>query len=443
MTVRRRAALLVTGTACLLGALVPAVQVSAAEQEKGEGLGSYGLAANAPVVQVRFDDGNRCAGQPSSTGGCEGVVPETVSTLSKGPIGYALSSIVWPGTLGGNLGSTIILAGNGQVPQDATQLNSPVRAEARTGQGDAKTTYDDVPGTTMTASATDDEVTASADVAQSQALGVGTFGNSTSRTRTAVTGVATAVGEAFSEVTDVELAGVVKIGAVRSTAKATTDGAVAKAEGGTVASGITIAGVPVTIDDKGIRVAGQGGPFNETLSDTVNAAVAQAGLTVAVSRPVTTSERGNVQYSAGSLVFDFQPSEEAHFTVVLGGATVSLAAEPGFDLDGVDLPVAPVPAFEAPPATGGTADLPVGDAPAPVALDGGAAPAPDVAAPAEGAVALPELAERRLELPDGIPPATLVLGLLGAGLLAGAFKRLPDRLLETAPTTRCTLGGER
>ena len=437
-TFSSRAGLLTAGVACLLVAAVP--PVVAQEAEKGAGLGSFSLSANAPAVQVQVDDGGRCGRSVAGTAGCEGVVPESVSTLAKGPVGFALSSVVWPGTLAGNLGSTIILAGGSEVPPEARMLNSPIRAEARTGGDDKEVVYDDVPGARMTASAVDDEVKAAAEVAQSAALGVGTFGNSRSNTRTAVTGPAAAVAEATSSVSDISFAnGLVTIGSVRSTATATTDGKTAKVEGSTVTTGMKIAGVPVELTDKGITVQGTSVPLNKTLSDTVNSAVAAAGMTIALSQPVETKERGNADYRAGSLVFVWQPQPDQQFTVVLGGAAVSVAAEPEltFDLGG---DVAVAPPVEAPAVTGGLTGAPsTGEVPAP---DLGTPTAPDVAAPAEP-VAAPQTAPvaQRLALPDGLPPVSLVLGLVGAGLLAAGLRRLPDRLLEQAPTTSCVLEG--
>src|SRR5688500_6327401 len=97
---RRRAAigLMAAGTAALVASVtatlaVPttaqAAQTAPVAAEPGSGFSSFNLAANAPVWQTRFHDGSNCSGTPGGTGGCEGVVPETVSTLRNGPIGYA------------------------------------------------------------------------------------------------------------------------------------------------------------------------------------------------------------------------------------------------------------------------------------------------------------------------------------------------------------------
>lgn len=426
--------LLVAGAACLLAAATPLAGALAAE-EPGSGFGSFSLAANAPVVQLREDDGGNCSGEPGGTAGCEGVVPETVSTLAKGPIGFALSSVAWPGTLAGNLGTLLIVSGNGAVPQEATILNSPVRAEARTGQDPAtQTTTDRPPGTTMTATALPDEVKAAAEVAQSAAGAFGSFGNATSSSRTAVTGVRTAVAEADSRVSNVALAGgVVKIGSVTSTARGSTDGTTATAQGATTVNGMTIAGVPVVVDDDGVHVAGQGGPLNKTASDAVNAAIKNLNMTITISQPMSTGEGPNLVFNAGSLIFTWQQTEAATMSVVLGGASLSLASSEGFAFATPELPpfqggTGPLPPFvpaDPPPFVPPATD--VGDAPLALAPP---EPAPVSAdPPPPSAPLVPVTAARPLSLFDGLPIGAVLLGLAGVGLVAAGLRRLPDTVL--------------
>jgi hypothetical protein len=408
--------------------------VAAADDEPGSGFGSYNLAANAPVEQVRFTDGDKCGGSPGGTGGCEGVVPEAVSTLRKGPIGYALSSVAWPGVLAGNLGSIVVVSGG---PKEASALNSPVRAEARNGSGPDTVTNTQYPGMTMVATAKDDVVSAAADIAQSTNNQAGTFNNSSSKTKVALTSATTGIAEAYSHADGISLAGgVVTIGSVTSTAKGTTDGAKASATGSTLVKDVKIAGVPVTIDERGVTVNGNNVPLNKAASDAVNAAITNAGMSIAVSLPTGKPDRGNITYTAGSLVFVWK-TPGGSFTAILGGATVQLAAiqGSGFNLDLGD-PTAPItdppPPFSAGSAgSAGTAGTPG----APPVL-GGQAPAAPAVAPAQIA---PVLAGRKLPLPEAPSPAYAVLGLLGVGLLAVGMRQLPDRVLAARATT-CVLG---
>ena len=141
-------------------------------------------------------------------------------------------------------------------PGPGEGVNDPVRAEARNGSGPDTVTNNDYQGVTMVATAKDDLVAATADIAQSSNSQAGTFNNSSSKTKVAVTGPTTAVAEAYSHADDIALAGgVVTIGSVTSTAKGTTDGADASASGSTLVNDVKIAGVPVT--DRRARCDGQ------------------------------------------------------------------------------------------------------------------------------------------------------------------------------------------
>ncbi|MEO6204999.1 MAG: hypothetical protein ABIO67_06415 [Mycobacteriales bacterium] len=402
--------------------------------DPGSGFGSFNLAANAPVEQMRFNDGDKCGGTQAGSGGCEGVIPQTVSTLRNGPIGYALSAVVWPGDLAGNIGSIVVVAGG---PAQATTLNTPVRAESRTGSGPGTVTNKDYPGMTMVASATDNVVSASADIAESKSSQGGDFHHSTSRTKVAVTGPTTAIAEAYSHADGISLAGgVVTIGSVTSNVKGTTDGVKATATGSTVVNDVRIAGVPVTVDERGVTVKDSNAPLNKAAADAVNAAVSAAGMSVAISQPSEQREGGSVAYTAGSLIFAWKTSGGTA-TAILGGASLQLAAVRGGgfqpDLgDATSLTPAQPPAVSSgvtPPLAGSGFEPPpqAGSVPPP--------DAPTVAAPA----VVPVLAARRSPLPGAPSPAYAVLGLAGVGLLAAGMRQLPDRLLE-ARDNDCLLG---
>ncbi len=418
---------------------------ASAQAAPGSGLGSFSLAAAAPAAQFRVDDGGNCAGSPSGTGACEGVIPEAVSTLSNGPVGFAISSVVWPGALAGNAGTLLLVSGGDQVPPQATMLNSPVRAEART--GDKPTTNSDYPGATMKASAEPYDVRASGEVAQSQALAVGTFGNAVGSSRTAVTGAKDAVAEASSRVSDISLAaGAVKIGAVTSTAKATTDGTKTAVGGSTTTSGMSIGGVPVTVDEKGISVAGQSNPLGQTASGAVNTVISNLNMKIAVSEPTTTSANGSTTYNAGSLVFVWEPQPGTVLSAVFGSSTVTVAAAPSLSFDTGDTPAPPLPVdavdepapfvpdavvVDAAPVAEPVVDLPVELTPVeePVAVD-----APPAAPVQAVGVA------KSFPLFGGIPSLLVIMGLAGVGFLAAGLRRLPDQVLATTPTTTCPLG---
>ena len=444
---RRRTALacIVTGTLALgASVLLPvaaSAQVAVEGAEPGSGFGSFNLSASAPSVQVRFADGANCSARAAGTGGCEGVIPETVSTLRNGPIGYGLSSVVWPGVLAGNIGS-VVLAANPSAPGEVARLNSPVRAEARTGSGPDTVTNADYPGTTMVATAKDDVVSTRADIASSQSAPVGSFGHTTSASSVKLTGPAMAVGDASSRVDDISLAGgQITIGSVSSVVQATTDGAKATGKGKTIVNDVRIANVPVTIDDRGITVQGQNNPVNATAAAAVNQVVSNMGMTVAISQPSGKPEGGKIVYNAGSLVMSWK-TDGGTFTVIFGGAAVALAAVTGDALDfDLDLDTGTIDTGFAPSAPTGSVSAPVSGglaAPGPITAGGAT---PDVAAPQEQ-VLTPALAGQGVPLPGPPSPAYLVIGLFGATLLLAGMRQLPDRVLEARAST-CLLGETR
>jgi hypothetical protein len=288
---------------------------------------------------------------------------------------------------------------------------------------------------TMSATAKDDFVAATTEIAQSQQSQAGNFNNTTSHTQVAVTGPTTAIAEAYSHADDISLAGgVVTIGSVTSTAKGTTDGVKASATGHTVVKDMKIAGVPVTVDEHGVTVNGNNTPLNKIATDTVNTAISQAGMTIAVSLPSGKPDRGNIVYNAGSLVFAWT-TPGGSFMAILGGATVNLAAVQGsgFSLNLGDTtsvtPEQPAAFIPGRPGTPGTAGTP------------GVAPQTSGAQPPAIApqTVTPVLAAQQLPLPKAPSPVYAVLGLFGVGLLAVGMRQLPDRVLE-ARATHCLLG---
>jgi hypothetical protein len=438
MTGRRTGGiLLVAGVLCLAGAALPLVTASA-DAEPGSGLGSFSLSANAPVLQVREDDAaHQCSATTAGTGGCEGVVNESVSQLSNGPVGYALSSVTWPGTLAGNLGNLLVVASGGQVPDEAKALNSPIRAEAHTGgTNPVITDYPPAPAPTiahMKAEAMPTKVTAEAALGGLQQATVGSLGASTSRTSTELTGVSAARATAHSEVQDITIAGVLHLGTVVSDAVATTNGTTATATGHTVVTGATVAGIPVSIDENGITVRTQNVPLPQQATDAVNSALASAGITVALSEAHGTPVGATVAYDAGSLVVLWKQQEGMALSLALGGAQVSTTSAPGFT-------------YIPPPLTTGgtTGGSTTGAAVAPPPLTGGGTPPqlgsqgqpPMVSAPAPFA---PRLAGHKIPMPGGLSPWLTALAVLGAGLVMAGLRHLPERVL-VAGSSSCPNG---
>ncbi|MCW2777913.1 MAG: hypothetical protein JWN17_1638, partial [Frankiales bacterium] len=344
--------------AAVAGGLLLLPVAAGAEDEPGSAFDSYQLLANAPGI------------------GLDGLyrdvaftVPEVTSSLRTGAVGAGLASLAWPGPVIGNGGSTLLVL-SPQLPPETVMLNSPVRAEARTG-GTEKAANNAVPGTVMAATAKPDQVTADASFDQT-GLPVGSVGAMTSASKVALQGAGKAVATSRTTAQDVSLAGgVITLGSVTSTASATSDGVKGVGTGGTTVSGMEVAGVPVTVDGHGIHVQGQTVP-NPLPAQTVDDAIKALGLEATVTQPRTVTSGGGVTYQAGALVLVYTSGGD-QYSLTFGRASASIAAVRGSG-SGADEAVGDAPAATDVPAVLPRTDT--GGAP-PVSGGGGAA-APEV-----------------------------------------------------------------
>lgn len=419
----RRPALVCAAALCFAGAGLLQAVAAHASPEPGAGFLGYTLTSEASGLQVT-EDSPTATSHPEG----EGEVPLSQVRLVSGPVGYALSSIAWPGALAANAGSLLVLAGAPLPPEQAQQLNDPVRAETRTG-GPSTVTNSSVPGAVMHAGVVPGKVASDSLVDGGQAGKTAGFGT-TSTNSSAVLATATATSTADSRAKGISLAsGVVTVDSVVSHATATTDGRLAKASGSTVVTGLQVAGVPVTVDDHGVTVNGTTTPFDPTLTKTVSSALSQLNMRIALSSPTTARQGGTVSYDAGSLIVSWNPPGSANLiTAVLGGARVVASANPA-DPSASDLPLPPA---DAPAVPVGSAGGP-GVAPPPAL---GTPPTgtanPPVAAPPAVAAAFEPLLSGRTT-----PAATVTLCVLGALLLLGALLRVPTTVLVPAPQSAC------
>jgi len=417
---RGRASLVGAATACVLSSGVLTALHARATEPPGSGFLGYTLSAQASGLQVVEDE-------PSATTHpeAESEVPQTQVSLVSGPVGYALSSVAWPGALAANAGSLLLLAG-APVPQDvAHQLNDPVRAETRTG-GPASVENSSVPGAVMRAGVVPGRATADAVLDGGDAGRTAGFGATTARS-TAVLGTDTATTTADSTTKDVSLAaGVVTLDSLVSHATATTDGRRSTASGTTTVNDLRVAGVPVTVDSRGITLASSTTPAD---ASAVQEAVTQLGMTVLLSQPSMSRSGGSVSYDSGSLIVVWTPPGwGGTITVLLGGSRVSASASPADALP-------PSVGTSVPPDGGGRDPAPVGG------LSGGPAAASPL--PATGGTVVAPPATAQLSAPALVsarrpPGSSYALAVLGAALLLGALLRLPPLVLVPPAAATCS-----
>lgn len=389
---------------------------------------SYGLNAEARGFQV-FEDDPTTAGHMA-----EGEVPEARASLNTGPVGYGLASVAWPGPLAANAGSLILVA-SADAPPQATVLNDPVRAEARTGQNPPTTTYNDVPGTSLTATAKSDLVSADASVANTLAS-TGTFGPARAFGKTALSG-GTGTAEASSIVNDVVLAGgAVTIKSFSSSASAKTDGAKGSGKTSTSVVGLSIGGQPATIDEQGVHAA------NAAAQQTLS----QAGIDIVLSAPTKEIKGSTATFTAGSLVIAWK-TDSSVVGAVLGGAQASAAGTPGLEdvLVGLTGDIA-TPGSAGSGATAGSSGGSSGEAVGGTGAVGSSAlpgVAGDAGAATPGASAIPQVG---LAAAPAAAHGTLikmreVVVLLLLGLTLGAaLKAMSDHVLaDKAAAVPCSL----
>jgi hypothetical protein len=424
--------LLVAGAICLAGALAGFVATPpsrADDAQPGSAFGSFGLTAVASGEQFSWDFPGATA-HPMA----ELESPHAVAQLSSGPSGYALSAPAWPGTLAGNAGTTAQLLGLGLPPTVTGNLNDPVRAEARTGTEPSTVTNTSYPGVMLFATAEDTAVEARTSMAGAGGAKIETHST------TEVTGASSGQSTAHATYANVNIGGVITIGAASSSATAKIDGTNTTSSGSTVLSGVTVAGVPAAIDDKGLHIGSSTTP--QTLLVPATNALKAAGMQILVTQPTEQKSNSSVAYTAPSVLFSWKPPGDSNgdsFTVLLGGVSAAASGTPGF----------------------GTAAQPTGDAPAGVDAATSSPEAPGAAraqgpsgdvgssatagttsgAVSKGGTAL-TAAPAVLHLSTAIAPLWVVLGLLGVAFVAGAARRVPDQVLRE-PASTCPLEGGR
>lgn len=457
---RRLSTILVVAGIGTIGAGSIGMLTASATDEPGANFGALDISTSAYGLRVPFFT--------HSGEDVESELPYSLAQLSYS--GHALTSVYWPGDTGGHGGDTFKLLTGSCIPPNPfntvpvplpvplpdlpclaqipplpndvyENMNDPYKAEAQSGSGEPEATVSQ-PGVEMKATATKDFVRATTVMAGGQAPGLNDgVGSSATDTQIKLTGPNTAVVDSVSVMRDVNLGGgALTIESVQSVAHAVTDGKTATGTASTTVQGMKVGGIPVTVDDQGIHVQGQG----QTLPsiDALNGLLKNFGLTVFVANPTKTVKNAAIQLFSGQLIIK-QDNEQytgnlndTGAVVTLGGATINADSSRAYTYDGGPVSV-PTP----PPPTGTT-----GATVSPTGTSGGTIPppggvTPEVATTAPDSGVAPVLAAHGSPLPGGVSPGWVVAVLLGSGLVAAGLKRLPDELFtDRGPS--CSLGGQ-
>jgi hypothetical protein len=394
----------------------------------------------------------------------EGEAPYAFASLQSGGTGDALTSVFWPGGTGGSGGSTLKLLAGGCVPPNPGNtvpipipvplpvpvpclahtpslpdpvyqaLNDPYKAEVQSSDNKTTVTKSN-PGVEMTATASNSLTAAATAIAGTKLPGAGSTGTTTSSSSIKLTGPNTAVIDAVSLVRDVNVgAGALSFASVKSIAHAVTNGKSATGSTGTTVTGMKIAGVPVSVDNKGVHIKGQGTSLPSL--DALNSALKKAGVSVFVAQPTKKVHGASADLFSGQLiVMQGNPQYTSNLNdtgqvLSFGGVSVSADSNRAFQFS------ASPPLSTPPPAQQPGTTTPGVSAPGSASVPG----SPTVASePPTGSS--PILAAAQTKLPGGIAVGWVVLALLGAGLIAAGLKRLPDRVLA-ASAGACPLGND-
>jgi hypothetical protein len=241
-----------------------------------------------------------------------------------------------------------------------------------------------------------------------------------------------------SVLNDISIAGLLHIGAETVTGTVTSSGPQnEKATGGVTYSGVTVAGVPATIDDTGLHIGGNGVPTAAAQGalQQLNSALAQLGATIVASSAVTAvkDSTGTASFVADGFSIAFADSGHT-FTVLISFGHADLIGHALLET-AQPLPL-PVNTGGGPPLDTGVLDTGTG---AGVTLPFAAKPStagPRTTASTGGAQPSQQLVSavdrRPLILPvlAGLAELALLGTLLCAGWMRwGAARRNPDDLL--------------
>lgn len=380
----------------------------------GSQLVSYTAIANAPGLSIH-----------GIYMGISLDVPEVNSSLTTGGVGAGLASIAWPGDIGGN-GGTAFLVLFPSAPSWVKIFNDPIKAETHS-TGTHHVVNKTVPGTVMTSSASHTLVTASS----TTQLGIptlGTLGGFSGSSSAKLIGPHSIRAVSQSAVTNLSLAGgQIDIGSLVSSAVAVSDGKVAHGHANTTVSGVTIAGIPVTIDREGIHLAKSVVP-TAAATKVLSTALAALHLKTTFTNSIVSRQGGTASYDAGALVLTYSPNGST-YSITLGRSAAQVNATPSF----VSSTFTPPPTSTGKPSTssgGAGSTSEVGGLPSTSSSVPDTGQPPSVATQIVNAAADIALA--------GGPTGLMIFGVIAATLLcAFALPRVAARFLDVPAEAGC------
>lgn len=250
-TLRTRRRFAILALAAFVLGLAGAPQVARAQTDPEAGVepdldqfGGIIASSRGNPVQVTYDSPNLL---PTGSPILQFSVPEALATISSGPVGYALASFLFPGPLIADLDAALAASG-----QSTGIPPYPIRSEAFFPSGPEQASQGEQ-GVEMVASTDFADSLARSSYA-GLSLDPAAFVGAMAATSQSVVEGDALVSRARSEVSDISIAGgLIAIESVVTDLVAASNGSDGATSGGTTVSGVTVLGLPATIDENGIR----------------------------------------------------------------------------------------------------------------------------------------------------------------------------------------------
>lgn len=242
-TRRRFAVLTVAAFTLGLAGAPHLADAQTAEQPDIDQFGGVIASSRGNPLQVTYDSPNLLAtGSPI----LQFSVPEALSTISSGPVGYALASFLFPGPLIADLDAALAASG-----QSTGIPPYPIRSESFYPSGPEEASQGEQ-GIEMVASTSFADSRARSSYAGMSLDPAAFVGGMAARSQSVIEGDQL-VSRARSEISNFSVAGgLIAIESIVTDLVATSNGSDGATAGGTTVSGVTVLGLPATIDENGI-----------------------------------------------------------------------------------------------------------------------------------------------------------------------------------------------
>ena len=359
----------------------------------------------------------------------EGTLALADTNLQAGGQAFAQTSILWPGGLAAGLGTLLKQA----APLPVAIPNYPIRAEAHEYSGPVSDAA--IPGIRMQAFGSPEKADALSDVGAVVVPGIIDVRSSSSHSQSLVDSAKA------STTVDVSLHGIslaggaITIDAIKSTAATVSDGAHPTGKASTVITGLSVGGMPATLDAKGLHASGQTVPGVDPNAQ-IAAVLAQTGYHLSLTPDDLKLAGGDAEASSPALVVvaptpGSGPVPAGFATIVLGATHSHTAASVG-DVSDVGTDVgSTLPAVEA-AAFGSTGGGPTGSFPDLSASGSGGTTLPATRSSAGPGATLQAAAPAPAAYHfGGVSPKLVLLALFLGILGVVVIRRYMTRLLST------------